>query len=148
MCVLMFKHCLHKNVYSFGVRIWAYVDINTFPRFFTLYCKTIFFNLHMHIYNMQHSDLSNKYYLHTQCPSRHVPSDNLHRLHSDSCRDMMDDVGIIPVWQIQEPYTPDSKVHEANMGPIWGRQDPGGPHVGSMNFAIWAITVTPCTSFN
>ena len=32
---------------------------------------------------------------------------------------------------------PDSKVHGANMGPIWGRQDPGGPHVGSMNFAIW-----------
>ena len=24
------------------------------------------------------------------------------------------------------------------MGPIWGRQDPGGPHVGPMNFAIWA----------
>ena len=23
------------------------------------------------------------------------------------------------------------------MGPIWGRQDPGGPHVGPMNFAIW-----------
>ena len=21
--------------------------------------------------------------------------------------------------------------------PIWGRQDPGGPHVGPMNFAIW-----------
>ena len=32
---------------------------------------------------------------------------------------------------------PDSKVHRANMGPIWGRQDPGGPHVGPMNFAIW-----------
>ena len=32
----------------------------------------------------------------------------------------------------------DSKVHGANMGPIWGRQDPGGPHVGPMNFAIWA----------
>ena len=32
---------------------------------------------------------------------------------------------------------PDSKVHWANMGPIWGRQDPGGPHVGPMNFAIW-----------
>ena len=31
----------------------------------------------------------------------------------------------------------DSKVHGANMGPIWGRQDPGGPHVGPMNFAIW-----------
>ena len=32
---------------------------------------------------------------------------------------------------------PDSKVHGANMGPIWGRQDPGGPSVGPMNFAIW-----------
>ena len=25
------------------------------------------------------------------------------------------------------------------MGPIWGRQDPGGPHVGPMNFAIWVV---------
>ena len=32
---------------------------------------------------------------------------------------------------------PDSKVHGANMGPIWGQQGPGGPHVGPMNFAIW-----------
>ena len=32
---------------------------------------------------------------------------------------------------------PDSKVNGANMGPIWGRQDPGEPHVGHMNFAIW-----------
>ena len=34
---------------------------------------------------------------------------------------------------------PDSKVHGANTGPIWGRQDPGGPHVGPMNFAIWDV---------
>ena len=33
------------------------------------------------------------------------------------------------------------KVHGANMVPIWGRQDPGGPHVGPMNFAIWVMTV-------
>ena len=32
---------------------------------------------------------------------------------------------------------PDSKVHRANMGPIWCRQDPDGPQVGPMNFAIW-----------
>ena len=32
---------------------------------------------------------------------------------------------------------PDSKVHGANMGPIWGHQDPGGPRAGPMNFAIW-----------
>ena len=36
-------------------------------------------------------------------------------------------------------YSPDSKVHGANMGPIWGRQDPGGPHVGPINFAIWEL---------
>ena len=37
---------------------------------------------------------------------------------------------------------PDSKVHGANMGPIWGRQDPGGRHVGPMNVAIrvsWVV---------
>ena len=34
-------------------------------------------------------------------------------------------------------FYPDSKVHGANMGPIWGQQDPGGPHAGPMNFAIW-----------
>ena len=38
---------------------------------------------------------------------------------------------------IADQLYPDSKVHGANMGPIWGRQDPGGPHVGPMNFAIW-----------
>ena len=31
----------------------------------------------------------------------------------------------------------------ANMGPIWDRQDPGGPHVGSMNFAIWELSSMP-----
>ena len=36
--------------------------------------------------------------------------------------------------------TRDSKVHEANKGPIWGRQDPGGPHVGPMNLAIRDLT--------
>ena len=42
---------------------------------------------------------------------------------------------------------PDSKVHEANMGSIWGRQDPGGSHVGAMAFVIWRSLspVTRCT---
>ena len=31
---------------------------------------------------------------------------------------------------------PDSKVYGANMGPNWGRQDPGGPRVGRMYLAI------------
>ena len=43
-------------------------------------------------------------------------------------------------WHLYD--TPDSKVHGTNMGPIRGRQDPGGPHVGPMNFVIWDIN--PC----
>ena len=31
---------------------------------------------------------------------------------------------------------PENKVNVANMGPIRGLQDPGGPYVGPMNFAI------------
>ena len=38
---------------------------------------------------------------------------------------------------------PDSKVHWANMGPIWVRQAPGGPHVSPMNFAIWVGLLNP-----
>ena len=34
---------------------------------------------------------------------------------------------------------PDSNIHGANMGPIWGMSAPDGPHVGPMNFAIWVI---------
>ena len=33
-------------------------------------------------------------------------------------------------------HSPDSKVHEANMGPTWVLSVPDGPHVGPMNFAI------------
>ena len=34
---------------------------------------------------------------------------------------------------------PDTKVHVANMGHTWGWEDPGGPHVGPINFAIRVI---------
>ena len=42
---------------------------------------------------------------------------------------------------------PEGKVHVANMVPIRGRHDPGGPHVGPMNFAVWDnlwLTVNNC----
>ena len=47
-------------------------------------------------------------------------------------------------WRHQGPVyslniIPDSKVHGANMGLTWGRQDPGGPHVGPINLAIREI---------
>ena len=34
----------------------------------------------------------------------------------------------------QQPWEQDSW---GNMGPIWDRQGPGGPHDGPMNFALW-----------
>ena len=40
----------------------------------------------------------------------------------------------------QEVTLPGSKIHGAYMGLTWGRQDPGGPHVGPMILAIWAVT--------
>ena len=29
------------------------------------------------------------------------------------------------------------------MVPVWGRQDPAGPHVGPVNFAIWGNNLNP-----
>ena len=34
-----------------------------------------------------------------------------------------------------------NSVHGANMGPTWGRRDPGGPHVGHMKIAIWLSVI-------
>ena len=47
-----------------------------------------------------------------------------------------------------QPYwrgNPDSKVQGAYMGPTWGRQDPGGPHVGPMILVIWECMVGGCS---
>ena len=44
-------------------------------------------------------------------------------------------------WISIEAYT-DSKVHRANIGPIWVLSAPDGPHVGPMNFAIRVMTPT------
>ena len=43
---------------------------------------------------------------------------------------------------MEENGAPDNKVHGANMGLIWGRQDPGGRHVGPLNLAIWGSHFT------
>ena len=40
---------------------------------------------------------------------------------------------------------PDNKVHEDNMGPTWGPQDPGGPHVFPMSLAILEELTLLCT---
>ena len=38
---------------------------------------------------------------------------------------------------VKKRIDPNNKIHGANMGPILGRQDLGGPHAGPMNFANW-----------
>ena len=43
---------------------------------------------------------------------------------------------------------PDSKVHGANMGPIWVLSAPDGPHVGPMNFVIWVGLVQSCDNMD
>ena len=51
----------------------------------------------------------------------------------ESCR--LPDIGCCEHCQYHR-LIPDSKVHGANRGPIWGRQVPGGPPVDPINFAI------------
>ena len=53
-----------------------------------------------------------------------------------------------PTWNNSCHYLPDSKVHGANMGPIWGWHDPGGPHVVPMNFAICVMPKSQLISVN
>ena len=79
------------------------------------------------------------------CPSRIV----INILHAMVCNSPPEVAGrrVVPVEIARNvslqgsPFRgkPDSKVHGANMGSIWGRQDPCGPHVGPMNLAIWEV---------
>ena len=50
--------------------------------------------------------------------------------------DITDDIPECKASDVRVIRLPDSKVRGANMGPISGRQDPGGAHGGPMNFAI------------
>ena len=56
--------------------------------------------------------------------------------------DFWHEFGWIFTHLIPSLHSLDSKVHGANMGPIWDRQDPGGPHVGPMNFEAVGIYCT------
>ena len=69
----------------------------------------------------------------TEC-CRHTAGSATHRY-----RGKLREGGVQNIIMVSYRHYPESKVHGANMGPIWGRQDPGGPHVDPMNFAIWVI---------
>ena len=61
---------------------------------------------------------------HCHCDFRHPAGDNKSRYSDD------------------RQYFPDSKAHGANIRPTW---DPGGPHVGPMNLAIWELLSSSTT---
>ena len=68
-----------------------------------------------------------------------LPADGLAQLGTRiSVSKVMTKSGPVCIWEglTWRVNIPDSKVHGANMGTIWGRQDLGGPQVGPMNFAI------------
>ena len=52
------------------------------------------------------------------------------------------------LWRQLQLIYPDSKVHRANMGPIWVLLAPDGPHVGSMNLAIRVLVHDVRTSIS
>ena len=69
----------------------------------------------------------------------HTSNRLLHRVIRDAPRNNLNDwlyqrILINTWWTLN---TPDNKVHGANMGPTYVLSAPGGPHVGSMNLAIW-----------
>ena len=53
---------------------------------------------------------------------------------TDICSHVIDYYG--PAFNPNDAFS-DAQAHRANMEPIWGQQDPGGPHVGPMKLALW-----------
>ena len=46
------------------------------------------------------------------------------------------------IWKyISNGNFPDSETHMASVGPTWCCQNPGGPHVGHTNLAIWVLNI-------
>ena len=66
---------------------------------------------------------------------------NAHNERSDGWTDIRKD-RYPDGWMVvmDKQVNPGSKAPGANMGPSWGQQDPDGPHVGPLNFAIWVDT--------
>ena len=69
-------------------------------------------------------------------PVIHISGDNNHHRHINMIHGSFWNGLKISLFQVPNSF-PGSKVHGANMGPTWGRQDPGGPHIGPVNFAVW-----------
>ena len=83
-----------------------------------------------------------KFLLTTQCAARAIwcehissPCDVIATSKYHSVAAIMAFTNSMYNWYIQ--HILDNKFHGANMGPIWGRQDPGGPHVVPMKLAVW-----------
>ena len=58
-----------------------------------------------------------------------------------TCQRALDYIQLIwlATFWLNDSSFPDSEVDGAYMGPTWGRQDPGAPHVGPMLLIIWVV---------
>ena len=65
--------------------------------------------------------------------------DEKHKLWTKNQLTMTDSLSL-PL-SLSPSLSPGTKVHGANMGPISGRQDPGGPHVGPMNLLSGSLSL-------
>ena len=68
--------------------------------------------------------------------------------HSTACSPFGLFNSMVAYWNSCIKIYPHSKVHGANMVPIGGRQDPGGPHAGPMNLVIWVGIITGGSIFS
>ena len=87
------------------------------------------------------SDVSNLNLVHEKVPGgtnlqpalsinhRYETNGKFNKTFFDSTSQMQQKLYVTFIVHCRYKYS-DSKAHGANMGPIWGRQEPGGPHVG------------------
>ena len=79
--------------------------------------------------------------LHSASEMKHHCTNSGHRCNQD--RFIVVEINVLRSEQRGQHFVDNIFTLKAKfMGPIWGRQDPGGPHFGPMNFAIWAWTLS------
>ena len=128
--------CLGLNVLSYGGVCLLFCEYKLWFMFCLSYCNIVYNIMVYWDVLYRHSTISSEMGEANISNFLKIPQ-ILHMLSTKPCG-----VGCISGMYSMLYGVPDSKVHGASMGPIWGWQDPGGPHVGPMNLAIWGTFVT------
>ena len=124
-----------KFIGHFGDRIQRKDIVYTIKLVVLLWCVSL---------GLYHQFLVDSSGIFTHISFRIVAFNSLHHISSDNQVSYPADLSISVIWNNHnlERHFPDNKVHGANMGPTWVRQDPGGSHVGPKNLAIRVTSVS------